>query len=199
MSSPAGPPSSVSSSLLDGLRGREPAAWRRLVALCYPLVRGWCLRTGLQPVDADDVAQEVFRSLAGNVERFRRDQSAGSFRGWLWGITRRQLLAHWRRRQPAGAGGSTAQQRLAELPDLMDDASADVTGPGGRGELLRRAVALLRTEVEERTWQAFWRVAVEGHAPADVAADLGLSVNAVYLAKARLLRRLRDEFGDLLT
>src|SRR5436190_2224905 len=106
------------------------------------------------------------------------------------------LVGLRRRRRVVGAGGSEAQQRLAELPDPPDDPSGAVSGPV---EMLRRAVTLLRSEVEDRTWQAFWRAAVEGHAPADIAADLGLSVNAVYLAKARLLRRLRDEFGDLLS
>jgi RNA polymerase sigma-70 factor (ECF subfamily) len=189
-------PSSVSSSLLAGLRERDPAAWRRLVCLTQPIIRGWCVRAGLQPTDADDVTQEVFRALAGNVGRFQRGEGPGrSFRGWLWGVTRRQLLAHWRRRPVVGAGGTAAQQRFADLAEPPDDPS----GANGPAELVRRAVTLLRAEVEERTWQAFWRTAVEGHAPADIAADLGLSVNAVYLAKARLLRRLRDEFGDLLT
>ena len=64
--------------------------------------------------------------------------------------------------------------------------------------LLRRALKLLQSEVEPRTFQAFWRVVVEGNSPADVAADLGLTTNAVYLLKARLLRRLREEFEGLL-
>jgi RNA polymerase sigma-70 factor (ECF subfamily) len=193
--SPAAAPS-VSSSLLAGLRDRRPDAWHRLVGLCHPTVARWCLRAGLQPADAEDVAQEVFRALTGNVGRFERGEQGRSFRGWLWGITRRQLFAHRRRRPVAAAGGTAAQQRLAELPEPPDDPSDVTTGPG---ELLRRAVTLLRAEVEERTWQAFWRAAVEGQAPADIAADLGLTVNAVYLAKARLLRRLREEFGALLT
>jgi RNA polymerase sigma-70 factor (ECF subfamily) len=189
---------SASSSLLERVRAQEPEAWRRLVRLYYPLVRGWCERAGLQAEDAADVAQEVFRALAGNVGRFRRDGGQNSFRGWLWGITRRQLLAHRRRRQaqPTAAGGTDAQRRLAELPEPEERSEADI--PGEYRALLRRALDLLRSGVEERTWQAFWRAAVEGQAPADVAADLGMSVNSVYLAKARLLRRLREEFGDLL-
>jgi RNA polymerase sigma-70 factor (ECF subfamily) len=195
---PSGCSASVSSSLLERVRAQEPEAWRRLVRLYYPLVRGWCERAGLQSEDAADVAQEVFRALAGNVDRFRRDGGQNSFRGWLWGITRRQLLAYRRRRQgqPAAAGGTDAQRRLAELPEPDDPSDAD--RPAEHSALLRRALDLLHAGVEERTWQAFWRAAVQGQAPADIAAELGMSVNSVYLAKARLLRRLRDEFGDLL-
>jgi RNA polymerase sigma-70 factor (ECF subfamily) len=194
----AGHSVSVSSSLLDRLRLQDPEAWRRLVRLYYPVVRGWGERAGLQAEDAADVAQEVFRALAGNVDRFRRDGGKNSFRGWLWGITQRQILAHRRRRQgrPVAAGGTEANRLLAEVPEADEPSSA--APPDDRHAVLRRALDLLRAEVEERTWQAFWRATVEGQAPADIAAALGMSVNSVYLAKARLLRRLREEFGDLL-
>jgi RNA polymerase sigma-70 factor (ECF subfamily) len=193
---------SMSSSLLKRLRDQDADAWRRLVRLYYPLVRGWCQRSGLQAEDAADVAQEVFRALAGNVDRFEREGGQNSFRGWLHGITRRQLLAHWRRRKAgtAAAGGSEAQQWFADLPAATDDELSSVCAvfDDDRNGVLRRALQLLREGVAENTWQAFWRTTVDGHAPADVAADLGISVNAVYVAKARLLARLREDFGDLL-
>jgi RNA polymerase sigma-70 factor (ECF subfamily) len=192
----------MSSSLLDRLVERDAEAWKRVVRLFYPLVRGWCQRGGLGPEDAADVAQEVFRALAGNVVRFRRAGGENSFRGWLYGITQRQLLAHWRRQkeQPAGAGGSEAQQWFAGLPEEGSEVTgfSSVVAIDERQAVLRRALQMLRKGVNDKTWQAFWRAAVEGHAPADIAADLGMSVNAVYLAKARMLTRLRQEFGDLI-
>jgi RNA polymerase sigma-70 factor (ECF subfamily) len=192
----------MSSSLLDRLVDRDAEAWKRIVRLYYPLVRSWCERGGLQTEDAADVAQEVFRALATNVARFRREGGQNSFRGWLYGITHRQLLAHWRQQknQPLAAGGSEAQQWLADVPEALSEAGggSSVAVVGDRHELLRRALHLLREGVAERTWQAFWRTAVEGHAPAEIAADLGISVNAVYVAKARMLGRLREEFGDLI-
>lgn len=195
---------SVASSLLVRLQEHDAEAWKRIVRLYYPLVRGWCQRAGLQPEDASDVAQDVFRALAGNIGRFRRGEGQNSFRGWLYGITQRQLLAHWRRqkqRGPAAAGGSEAQRWFAEQPEAESDFSSvvdRVPNADERRGVLRRALDLLREGVTERTWQAFWRTAVEGHAPADVAADLGMSVNGVYVAKARLLARLRQEFGELI-
>jgi RNA polymerase sigma-70 factor (ECF subfamily) len=192
----------MSSSLLDRLIEHDSEAWKRIVRLYYPMVRGWCQRGGLQAEDAADVAQEVFRALAGGVGRFRREGGQNAFRGWLYGITQRQLLAHWRRQksEPTGVGGSEVLEWFAGVPEGASavDGGSSLAAPAERHELLRRAVALLKEGVAERTWQAFWRAAVEGHAPADIAADLGMSVNAVYVAKARLLARLREEFGGLI-
>lgn len=134
------------------------------------------------------------------IGSFNPSPPGATFRGWLWTITRNQLRDHWRRRrrQPQASGGTTAQERLAALPadaPLDSGSGSSSTGPGS---LYRRAVDLLRDEFEERTWRAFWCVAVDGRLPADVAEELGVSLNAVYLAKSRVLRRLREEFGDLL-
>jgi RNA polymerase sigma-70 factor (ECF subfamily) len=193
----------MSSSLLVRLKANEPEAWRRLVRLYYPLVRKWCQRSGLKHEDAADVAQEVFRALAGNVARFRYEKGQTSFRAWMYGITSRQLLAHWRqqKQRPVAAGGSEAHQRFAELaewgPDEVNGDSA-VFPADERHEVLRRALRMMRDGVASHTWEAFWRSVVEGQAPADIAADLGVSVNAVYIAKARMLSRLREEFGELI-
>ncbi len=192
-------PSSIGSSLLERLKLESPEAWRRLVHLFGPLVYQWCRRQGLQAADATDVGQEVFRAVAGGIGRFRRDRPADTFRGWLWTITRSKI-ADFRRRQqgqPQASGGSTAQLRLAELP-AAEAAELPQSEPEPRGSLYRRGLRLIQDEFTERTWKAFWRVAVDGCRPAEVANEMGLSVNSVYLAKSRVLRRLREELGDLL-
>jgi len=192
-------PSSIGSSLLERLRLKSSEAWRRLVYLFGPLVYQWCRRCGLQAADATDVGQEVFRAVAGGIGRFRCEGPADTFRGWLWAITRSKIVDTWRRQQqePRARGGSTAQVRLAqvaaeeprELPDVEPET------PGG---LYHRGLELIRDQFAERTWGAFWRVVVDGRAAADVADEMGLSVNSVYLAKSRVLRRLREELGELL-
>jgi RNA polymerase sigma-70 factor (ECF subfamily) len=196
----SGRSATMSSSLLERLKVQDAEAWRRLVRLYYPTVRTWCSRSGLQFDDAADTAQEVFRVLAGKVGRFQRDGGKNSFRAWVWGITKRILIAHWRRqkKQLAGAGGSAAQQWLAEVPESVVEEPSAAEVLSERNQILRRALVLLRAEVEERTWNAFWRVVVDGHAPGVVADELGMTLNSVYLAKARLLRRLREEFGGLI-
>jgi RNA polymerase sigma-70 factor (ECF subfamily) len=182
--------------LLIRVQGSEPAAWERLVSLYSPLVYRWCRQAGLQAADAADVGQEVFGAVARKITEFRRDRPGATFRGWLRTITRNKILDHLRRQRSSatGMGGSEAQVLLAQLPS--GDSAADEATEASL--VYHQALDLLRREFEERTWQAFWRVAINDQAPADVAVELGITINAVYLAKSRVLRRLREEFADLL-
>jgi RNA polymerase sigma-70 factor (ECF subfamily) len=132
-----------------------------------------------------------------HVASFRKERAGDTFRGWLRRITQNKLRDHFRRlgREIPGVGGSSAQQRLAQLPEIEDSSEAPVADDGERG-LFGRALNLIRGEFEERTWVAFWRTAVEGRPTADVAADLGMSPGAVRVAKSRVLHRLREALGD---
>ena len=192
-------PSSVASSLLDRLKADSPESWHRFVCLFGPVVYYWCRRRGLQPADARDVGQNVFREVAGRIGDFRRDRPGDTFRGWLWTITQSKIADHWRAQQkePLAAGGSAAQARLEQLQAVSLDEPDSQPEMTCRVGLYRRGLDLIRCEFEQRTWQAFWRVAVEGRQPGDVAAELGVSVNSVYIAKSRVLRRLRTELGQL--
>jgi RNA polymerase sigma-70 factor (ECF subfamily) len=196
-----GAESSVSTSLLGRLQAQEGPAWERLVGLYGPTVRGWCRHLGLAPEDAADVGQEVFHAVAGAIGDFRRDRPGDSFRGWLWTITRHKALDH--RRREAGrakaVGGTTAQEHLAQVPNADGPADSDAAPvSAGTDAVYRRALELIRSEFAERTWKAFWGVAVDGRPVADVAAEQGMTAGAVYIAKTRVLRRLREEFADLL-
>jgi RNA polymerase sigma-70 factor (ECF subfamily) len=189
----------TSLSLLDRVVGDDQAAWTRLVQLYTPLVYYWCRRGGMTGEDVHDVVQDVFQAVATGVGRFR-SEGGMTFRGWLRGITRHKVLDCFKRRkgQPQAEGGSDAYQRFQEAPDLQggwddNDADQEVT------DLYHRALELVRIDFEERTWQAFWRTGVEEQAFADVAADLGMSEAAVRKAKSRVLRRLKEEVGDLIT
>jgi RNA polymerase sigma-70 factor (ECF subfamily) len=196
---PAPGPPGTSLTLLQRLRDNEPEAWRVMVGLYTPLVHHWCGRRGVRGADAEDVAQEVFRAAAAGLAKFRRDREGDSFRAWLRGITRNVLLQHFRRtdRQPQASGGTDALARLSEVS--QDDPSSEDEDPASELDALRRrALELVRDQVEERTWQAFWLVAVEGEAPADVGARLGVSATAVRMSKSRVLRRLKDQFGELI-
>jgi RNA polymerase sigma-70 factor (ECF subfamily) len=191
-------PSSIHSSLLERLRAKSPESWGRLVHLFGPLVYQWCRRNGLQAADATDVGQDVFRAVASGVGQFRRDRPEDTFRGWLWTITRSKIADHWRRQQrhPQAPGGSSAQMRLADLA-VADSEVLNAPEPETPSSLYQRGLELIQDEFAERTWKAFWRVVVDGCTPADVASEMGLSVNSVYLAKSRVLHRLREELGDL--
>lgn len=186
---------STNSSLLERLKLRDPHAWQRLDHLYGPVIYSWCRRAGLSADDAADTLQEVFRVLARRMADFRRDRPGDTFRGWLWTITRNKIRDHYRsaKDQAQGVGGSTNQRHTLELPETPPDDDDD-----GGSALLHRALDLLRGEFEDRTWQAFWRTTIDEHYPEDVAADLGMTVNAVYKAKSRVLARLRRELGDLM-
>ena len=100
-------------------------------------------------------------------------------------------------REPLGAGGTEAQLRFSRLPEapLAEEDSSEESSDRG---LFGRALELVRGEFEERTWRAFWLTAVEDRVPGDVATELGMSPGAIRVAKSRVLRRLREELGELL-
>jgi RNA polymerase sigma-70 factor (ECF subfamily) len=189
-------PQTTSVSLLARVQQRAPNAWEQLVALYRPLVCSWCHHAGVAQADVEDVAQEVFLGVFGGLDTFER-QRQGSFRRWLRGIARHKTLDYHRRRHPqlAAAGGSTAQELLHHLPDPETGSSDDVAEVG---ELHRRALNLIRSSFEEKTFLAFWQTAVEGRDTAAVAAALGMTPTAVRIAKSRVLMRLRQEAGELI-
>jgi len=187
----------TSLSLLDGLRTKEPDAWRRLVALYGPLVVAWCWQQGLQAADVDDVAQEVFQVVLRRVPEFRKEQAEDTFRGWLWTITRHKIGDHWRRKAagPNAVGGSEMHEQLEQLPVSESAWNRDASSELSVG-LHQRALDLVRQQFEEKTWRAFWLVVCESRRPGDVAQELGISLNAVYLAKSRVLNALRETLGE---
>ncbi len=191
---------STSSSLLNAVRARDADAWLRLSKLYGPEVYGWARGAGLQDEDAADIVQEAFRAIANNIARFRKTQPGDSFRGWVWTITRNCIRQFIRERavRPGAVGGTDAYVQFQHLPDDPRDASATKDGPAKSSGLARRALDLISTDFEERTWTAFVQTVMDGRKPTDVAADLGMSVASVYTAKSRVLARLRDEFQDLI-
>jgi len=195
--SAAGPPESTSTGLLERVRAREPAAWARLVELYGPPVYDWCRQSGLATHDAADVVQEVFAAVAVGVGDFRGGRR-GSFRAWLRTITRNKVLDFLRRRQAQAraAGGTDAARQLREIPEPQEPSDPLSSAPA-ENALWHRALELVRAEFEDRTWQAFLRVTVDGIPPANVADEMGMSLDAVYQAKSRVLRRLRRELADL--
>lgn len=193
---PDADPGSTATSLITGVRALEPGAWRQLATLYGPLIYGWARRAGLRDEDAADVTQDVFRAVAIGAPHFRHGRQGDTFRGWLWTITRNKLHDFRRRHaeHPLAAGGTDALERLLLVAE--DDSGNHVVSPAEAGGLVSRAVELVRAEFEQRSWNAFWQVTVEGRVAADVARDLGMTTNAVYVARSRILRRLRDLLGE---
>ncbi len=190
-------PDSASSTLLERVKLQQPAAWQRLVDLYGPLVYRWCRRSQLQPNDASDVVQEVFTAVAQHISGFERQTGQGGFRAWLATITRNKIHDFYRRQRGRAVahGGTDAYEQMAQVP--APEAISEATrGPDDEQLLSHRALELVRAEFENRTWEAFRRAVLEGQQPSHIAEDLGISINAVYKSKSRVLRRLRQELGE---
>jgi len=185
-------------SLLERARARDAEAWRQLERLYRPLVLFWCQRGSVDGPDAEDLAQEVFHAVALGLARFHRDRPGDTFRGWLRGITRNQLKLHYRHNanRPSPAGGSDAWACLQEVADPLAGCEQDEQVEFSR--VCRRVLEQVQGDFEERTWQAFWRTVVEGRTPATLTEELGMSEWSIRQAKSRVLRRLKQEVGDLL-
>lgn len=189
--------SSSGLSLAIRLRDGSSEAWRELVELYGPLVEGWCRRAGLPDPARADVGQEVFLSVHRGIAAFDAGRPGATFRGWLWTITRNAVLAWLRRNEVRAAGGSTAQQKMAQLPDPWGaDARLEEPTTGETASLLQRALAQIRPTVDPTSWAAFWNTTVLGRPASEVAGELGLSAANVRQIKSRMLRRLREQLGD---
>ena len=181
-------------SLLERLRSPVAGpAWDRFVLLYTPLLYLWANRLGAEGPDADDLVQDVFTALVQALPAFEYDASK-RFRGWLWTITRNKFRERHRRAAlPIPPGGIDPD----DIPNATDVMEA-VEEREYRDSLTRRAMDLMQSDFEPLTWRAFWETVAVGRPASEVAADLGISPNAVYLAKGRVLRRLRIELAGLL-
>ncbi len=188
----------TSRSLIMRLQDQEAPAWQVVVKLYSPLVLHWMRRAGLPTQECDDVVQEVFRSAFTGIGKFKKENT-GTFRGWLRTITRHRVVDHFRRknREPDAAGGSEAAVLLNNVADLNDDPLSDESDLQAEHALFLRAFQLIRNDVKPHTWEAFYRVVVEGQETAAVAHDLGMQPGAVRVARSRVLKRLREQLGDL--
>jgi RNA polymerase sigma-70 factor, ECF subfamily len=199
-SSSSSSPSSISSTLLEQVRARRPEAWDRFVRLYSPLVYRWCRRSGLSAADSADVLQEVLCAVMLHIHDFRHDRPQDTFSGWLATITRNKVHDHFRRLagEAKARGGSTAQRQIAEIPGLAEPSTENIQSDGdSKPWLSRQVLELVRAEFETGTWEAFWRVSVDGQTPANVAEDLQMSVAAIYKAKSRILERFRQVLAEL--
>ena len=181
-------------SLLIQIRdGANHAAWQEFVALYGPVIYGFARKRGLQDADAADLMQDVLRSVSSAIGRLDYDRNHGTFRGWLFTITRNKVFNFLsaRRIRPQGTGDTATNQLLAETPAALD--GADAWELEYERRLASLAMDRVKGEFHENTWKAFWLTAVEGLTAADVARQVGMSPGAIYVAKSRVLARLKDE------
>ncbi len=178
--------------LLRHAAADEPDAWTRMLALYSPLVRFWCRRASVPDHAIQDVLQEVFVAVYSNLKKFQVDPRGTTLRAWMRGITRHKIQHYFHDRGESATGGTHAHVQLLQVPGPADEFES-CEEPTGTAAICRRALTRVRDQFEERTWRAFWWVAVEDRSPAEVAAEMGLTPCAVRQAKSRVLRRLKQE------
>ena len=181
-------------SLLVQVRdGANHAAWQEFLTLYGPIVYGFARKRGLQDADAADLMQDVMRSVSTAIGKLEYDRGQGTFRGWLFTITRNKVFNFLsaRRIRPQASGDSTTNRLLESHHEASDGSDA------WEMEYQRRLAALamerVKSEFQESTWRAFWLTAVDGLSAADAAKEVQLSPGAIYVAKSRVLARLKEE------
>jgi RNA polymerase sigma factor (sigma-70 family) len=186
-------------SLVLRLRNRDDeTAWAEFLSIYEPLIYGLARRKGLQDADARDLCQEVFRAVAGAIERWDPDPARGKFRAWLFRIARNLLVSFFadQRRHARGTGSTSVQDLLEARPAGDAQGEAEFAAEFKR-QAFRWAADQVKQEFKDSTWQAFWKTGVEDRPIPQVAQELGLSAGAVYIARSRVLARLRRRVEEL--
>lgn len=186
-------------SLLVRIRNcNDHQAWTEFVEIYEPLIYRLARRKGFQDADAAELTQEVFVAVASAIDRWRPDPGRGKFRAWLFRIARNlmiNLLVHHRRHPPAA--GDTSVGRLLEMQASPDGPESVLFDREYKRQTFHWAAEQIRDEFRESTWRAFWRTAVDGRPVRQVADELELSPGAVYVARSRVMARLRETVEGL--
>lgn len=180
------------------LRLADPAdhqAWCEFTEIYRPLVYRLARRRGLQDADAQDLAQGVLMSVYGTISKWEPDRKRAKFRSWLYTIAKNALIDHWRAKKPdAAQGGTTALQMLYEHPE--GPVSEEEIDRDLKREMFRFAAREIRAEFSEDSWLAFWQTAVECQDIPAVARQLRKTIGAVYIARCRVMQRLRAKVQE---
>lgn len=190
----------TSATLLERLRDpRDAEAWGRLNDLYAPLIRMWADRLNVRGADADDLVQEVMAVVVRRFPEFVHPERPGAFRGWLRAIAANCARTVWRDRKlaPTAPGGTDFGSYLARLEDQSDDLAREWDREHDI-HVARRMLERVRGDFEEKTWELFRGFVLDGRTADEVAAAHATTPNAVYIAKSRVLARLREEAGGLL-
>ena len=177
------------------LRVRDPRnadAWCEFVDVYAPLIHRYGRQRGLQDADAADLAQQVLQQISKSVAEFEYDAAKGTFRGWMFTITRNKLLRMVEKEQQHAKATGDTKIKLVLEQHADDSLEEDVWNALHEKRLFELAMTKARPEFKTSTWDAFQRTAIAGQKPQEVARELNVSLGAVYIAKSRVTSRLRQ-------
>lgn len=186
-------------SLLIRIRDTGDAdAWAQFVEIYSPVIFSFARRSGMQESDAADLVQEVMGEVTKSINGFEYDPKLGRFRSWLYKIAKRTIFRVQRKRrsQPTPSGDSETLHLLEDQPDTYDEVQ-EFWNKEYQRTLLEWAADKIRPQFQDATWQAFWLTSVEEKSAKDVAAELGLSLGSVYVAKSRVTKRLAEKIQEI--
>ena len=179
-------------SLLLRIRdAQDTDAWQTFMSIYAPLIYRYCRGRGLQDADAADVTQEVLAKVARSVQTFTYQPERGRFRDWLGTVTRHRIFRFLRRQHTGLQAAEAATEQDAE-EIAAPQAEAEWTAVF-HSQLLQAALERIQPSFEPVSWRAFERTWIEDRPAAEVSRELDLRIEAVYLAKTRVLKKLREE------
>ena len=187
----------TSHSLIERVNDHaDGAAWAEFLGIYQPVVYRMARRRGLQDADAQDVVQQVFASIARSIDTWQAGTDRPPFRAWLTTVARNAITnALTRRPRDRAAGSTSVVQQLNEVP-APDETTSEIIREARR-EIVHWVATQIRPEFTEQTWDIFWKTSIEGVAVADVSASTGRSVGAIYVARHRVLTRLKEKVGEV--
>jgi len=190
----------TSMTLLDKARQHNEAAWETIVKLYTPLVYRWCKRAGMGYHDIENLSQEVFTVAYRKLDRFQKESDSDSFRGWLYTLVRNKRI-DWLRKHKNdvdAVGGSQVMLLQQQIPDATWEDSEELEDSEQEDVFLfNQAIQLIRQEFGPRDQKIIESLLCENQDPREVAVQLGISRNTIYIVKSRVMRRLREEFAGL--
>jgi RNA polymerase sigma-70 factor (ECF subfamily) len=181
-------------SLLVRIRdAQDGVSWQTFVDTYAPVVYRYCRLRSLQDADAADVTQDVLTEVARCIRTFVYQPERGRFRDWLGTLTRRRLARHLDK-QNRGVVETVGDEGLDEVGATQADAEWT---DEFNAQVLQVALERVRPHFEPATWQAFEAVWLHNRSAAQAAEELQLPIEAVYVAKSRVLKRLEEEVRTL--
>lgn len=183
-------------SLIQRLQdGGDNAAWEEFASIYRPIIVRIALRKQLQLDDAEDLAQQVLMLVLKNISKWKKDPTRARFRTWLQTVVRNAMInALSRRPKDQASGGTTSLEQLHQSPDKADSLWFDLEW---ERQTLRWVAQQVRSEFESSTWTAFWDTAIEEWSAQEVAERIGKSVGAVYIARSRVMQRIKQRIAEL--
>lgn len=187
-------PETRASLLVDLRNPANERAWSVFSDLYQPVIYRMARRRGLQDADAQDLVQKVLVNVARSIESWEENPNRGRFRHWLSKVTRNAIIDVFRRIKPDAAIGGSAITRLLNQSQAAQETEIEYEY---ERSMFRRAAQKVRGEFREETWTAFWQTTVEGRTIASVADEFAISTGAIYTARSRVMKRLKETVDEL--